>query len=144
MVGKISAPYIPGLDKMKPANRKQMIATEIQYSKLEGGIGLTVLGLTINNGENCQGGLSPIEKKRKLPADIKKIEVIFQLSEVFIFQIRFFCRDGSKFKIGGTDYWNAGRVETFNFADDEVLLGCEFDHTEKYTVGVTWIKWCPA
>ena len=50
MVGKISAPYIPGLDKMKPANRKQMIATEIQYSKLEGGIGLTVLGLTIHNG----------------------------------------------------------------------------------------------
>ena len=56
MVGKASAPYIPGLDKMKPANRKQIIATEISYSKLEGGIGLTVLGLTINNGENCQGG----------------------------------------------------------------------------------------
>jgi hypothetical protein len=53
-------------------------------------------------------------------------------------------RDGSKFKLGGTDYWNAGRVETFNLADDEVLLGCELDHTEKCTVGVTWIKWCPA
>ena len=56
MVGKVSAPYTPGLDKMKPVNRKQIIATEISYSKLEGGIGLTVLGLTINNGENCQGG----------------------------------------------------------------------------------------
>ena len=56
MVGKVSAPYSPGLDKMKPVNRNQIIATEISYSKLEGGIGLTVLGLTINNGENCQGG----------------------------------------------------------------------------------------
>ena len=52
-------------------------------------------------------------------------------------------RDGSKFKIGGNDYWNAGRIESFSLEPEEVLLGAEFDHTEKHTVGVTWIKWNP-
>ena len=127
---------------MKPAMRKQTIATEITYAKID--VCLRVMGLTTNNGETCKGGDDPIVKTRKLPADIKKIEVIFQQSEAFIFQIRFYCRDNSKFKIGGTDYWNAGRVETFTLADDEVLLGCELDHTQQHTVGITWIKWCPA
>ena len=83
------------------------------------------------------------QKKKKLPKDIKRIEVQFQQSEAYIFQIRFFQRDGSQIKIGGSDIWNAGRTEVFTLESDEVLLGAEFDHTEKHTVGVTWIKWNP-
>ena len=74
-MGKVSVPNIAGLDKMKPAMRKQTIATEITYAKID--VCLRVMGLTTNNGETCKGGDDPIVKTRKLPADIKKIEVIF-------------------------------------------------------------------
>jgi hypothetical protein len=50
-MGKVSIPNVAGLDKMTPAARKQTIVTEISYAKIE--VGLRVLGLTLNNGENC-------------------------------------------------------------------------------------------
>lgn len=130
-----------GMNKMTPASVKQLIASEILYSKIN--VGVRVLGIVLSDGQTVQGGSEEAKKRRKLPGNIKKIEVIFQQSEAFIFQIRFYCKDNAKFKIGGNDYWNAGRMETFELANDEVLLGAEFDHTEKHTVGVTWIKWCP-
>ena len=34
-----------------------------------------------------------------------------------------------------------GRKETFEMADDEQLIGCEFHYDENYFRGLTWLKW---
>ncbi len=34
-----------------------------------------------------------------------------------------------------------GRVESFEIADDESLIGCELDFDEVCFCGVTWLKW---
>jgi hypothetical protein len=33
-----------------------------------------------------------------------------------------------------------GRVETFDIAADEQLIGCKLDHDDRYFRGLTWIK----
>ncbi len=34
-----------------------------------------------------------------------------------------------------------GKVESFEIADDESLIGCELDFDEEDFCGVTWLKW---
>ena len=33
------------------------------------------------------------------------------------------------------------RIEVFDIADDETLIGCELEQSDKFFVGVTWLKW---
>jgi hypothetical protein len=36
---------------------------------------------------------------------------------------------------------NGGRVEIFEIAADEQLIGCELESSPDYFCGVTWLKW---
>ena len=40
----------------------------------------------------------------------------------------------------GDDRYANGRKETFDIADNERLIGCEFDNAP-YVIGVTFLKW---
>jgi hypothetical protein len=39
------------------------------------------------------------------------------------------------------DHYSKGRKETFMIAENERLIGCEFDHGTNYLLGVTFLKW---
>jgi hypothetical protein len=41
----------------------------------------------------------------------------------------------------GDDSWATGRRETFYIADNERLIGGEFDHGANYLLGVSFLKW---
>ena len=41
----------------------------------------------------------------------------------------------------GDDGHATGRRETFLIADNERLIGGEFDHGSSYLMGVTFLKW---
>ena len=60
--------------------------------------------------------------------------------ENYIGQITFYGKNGILFKMGGDSY-ATGRRETFDIADNERLIGCEFDHGTYYLLGVTFLKW---
>ena len=45
--------------------------------------------------------------------------------------------------VGGSDDYvesRAGRVEVFEIADDEQLIGCKIDRSDLSWLGVTWFK----
>ncbi len=60
--------------------------------------------------------------------------------EDYIGQITFFGKNGILFKMGDDGY-ATGRRETFHIADNERLIGGEFDHGANYLMGVTFLKW---
>jgi hypothetical protein len=41
----------------------------------------------------------------------------------------------------GSDHYATGRRETFLIAENERLIGGEFDHGDRYLMGATFIKW---
>jgi hypothetical protein len=41
----------------------------------------------------------------------------------------------------GDDQYATGRKEKFHIAENERLIGGEFDYTANYLVGVTFLKW---
>ncbi len=55
-------------------------------------------------------------------------------------QIIFYDKNGVLFKMN-TDDFGTGRKETFHIADNERLIGCEFDHGANFILGVTFLKW---
>lgn len=84
---------------------------------------------------------------------ITRIEVIIDKNELQIIQINFFSGTQTLVKVGLDDV-DAGRVESFEIADDEKLIGCKLHeecisiaHSEVEEIpvncffrGVTWIK----
>jgi hypothetical protein len=76
LAGKVSIPDLMALNKKNPAEVKLLIVTALSFSKIN--VGIRSMGITLSDGQTCSGGTEPITKTRKLPANIKKIEVIFQ------------------------------------------------------------------
>ena len=59
--------------------------------------------------------------------------------EDYIGQIIFYGKDRVLFKMG-SDSYATGRKETFDIANNERLIGCEFDDGQS-VMGVTFLKW---
>lgn len=82
----------------------------------------------------------------EIPKELKKIEVSFFHDERYIYNMKFFARDGQEFALSYGGFNGPGRVETVEFAENEHLLSCELDymlpdHGCTEFIGVTWIKW---
>ncbi len=62
-----------------------------------------------------------------------------------IVRIDFYSGQEILAKVGMNDdgYMNQfdGRVEKFEIADDEQLIGCELEEDDGYFTGVTWVAW---
>ena len=83
-------------------------------------------------------------KKVVLDKPLLKIVTRVTKDEWFLYSIEFYFRDGTYERMGIEYPEYAGRVETLDFKEGEQLLGCEFHHRGKYTLGMTWIKWNPS
>ena len=71
------------------------------------------------------------------------------MSEAYIMQINFYSGQEKLVQVEEDDDWYVkkyvGRIESFEIADDERLIGAELDYEKDYSgnncfVGVTWIK----
>ena len=75
---------------------------------------------------------------------ITKIECIMEKSEWDLLRITFYSGKETLVKVGSANddmvNFYGGRVEEFNIADDEKLIGCKLDYSEHHFLGVTWIK----
>ena len=110
---------------------------------------LETFGLILNNGQTCSAGTSVCDKSYIFDPSkkITKIVCIDRNDEVHIAQINFFSGEDRLVAVG-TDDENAKqfceKVEVFEIADDEQLIGCKLDqgvlYGMNYFLGITLIK----
>ncbi len=111
------------------------------------------LEITLSNGESCTAGSTykvnsshTFDQNKK----ITKVECIIYQNEYAILQINFYSGQETLAKVGmdDQDYIKqyGGRVESFEIAPDEQLIGAELYHGDyknngkDYFHGVTWLK----
>ena len=69
--------------------------------------------------------------------------MIISHDEYLILQINFYCGSQTLIQVG---YWHeyvkyhGGRMESFDIADGEQLIGCELEFSKDCFEGVTWFK----
>jgi hypothetical protein len=114
--------------------------------------GLFTLEITLSNGESCTAGsYCKVNKSHTFDQNkkITKVECIMNVTEWSIIRMNFYSGDELLVKVG-EDYdsvkrWGS-RVESFEIAADEQLIGAELYHGElnndsnDYFLGVTWLK----
>ncbi len=112
---------------------------------------MLTLSFRLSNGEYCTAGSTyKVDKSHTFDQNkkITKVEVIIREYEVDIIRINFYSGQETLAKVGWSDddylkRW-VGRVESFEIAADERLIGAELYHNEysegEYFTGVTWIK----
>ena len=74
---------------------------------------------------------------------ITRIEHIINKDEYRIMRINFYHYQERLVKVGYSDHYvneRAGRVEVFDIAEDEQLIGCEMEYCKRYYWGITWWK----
>ncbi len=90
------------------------------------------LSFTLSNGEYCTAGSEEVDKSHKFDPKkkISKVEVIIYSNEDSILRINFYSGQETLVNVGADDWFvkkYGGRVEIFEIADDEQLIGCELD-----------------
>ena len=70
---------------------------------------------------------------------LAKIVTTIKKSEWGIYSIEWFFRDGSYQRMGKDKPEYAGRSQTIEFANGEILIGARLHHRENYTYGIEWI-----
>ena len=74
---------------------------------------------------------------------ITKVECIIHEYEWYIMRINFYSGQETLIKVLDNDEYvkrKGGRVESFEIASDERLIGCKIDIDNKHYHGVTWLK----
>ena len=110
----------------------------------------STLSFTLSNGESCTARGSKVNKSQTFDQNkkITKVEMIINKNESLIIRMNFYSGQETLVKVGKDDEWvkrHVGRVESFEIAADEQLIGAELYHGEDYNVygcflGVTWLK----
>ena len=146
--GTVNLLDMPTLAIMSLQELRNLAITQVQW------YGVNSLGFTLSDGKTCKAGTSydfakshVFDKSKK----ITKIVIIVENSESLIDQIKFFSGEEVLCTVGYDDDFvqhYGGRVESFEIAADEQLIGCELDHGTKYDGdeddfirGITWLKW---
>ena len=106
---------------------------------------MNTLGFTLSNGESCTAGQSNKVSSHTFDQNkkITKVECIMWYDEKFICRMNFYSGQETIVKVGWSDgdvKRNGRRVESFEIADDESLIGCELDFDSVNFCGVTWLK----
>ena len=115
---------------------------------------LYTFGLTFTDGSSCKIGTLDFTKSHTFDPEkqISRIEVIIHEDEKWILRINFYSGEELLVEVGddADDFkGEGGRIEEFEIAADEQLIGAELDHgewdgdddDEDYFYGVTWLKW---
>ena len=105
------------------------------------------LVLTLSNGDSCVSGtIFAVDKSHTFDPNknITKVEVVVHSDEEWIIRINFYSGQERLVKVGWDDddyvkRWG-GRVESFEIADDEQLIGAELYVSDCYFCGVTFLK----
>jgi len=125
-------------------------STQIQVKtiKYTSDKGSKVIGfeMTLGDGTRIKAGRETTSTVQ-LPENLYKIETILTTDENEIYQIKFSGSSGV-ITIGKTDTtgkYGPGRVETFNLAEGEELIGSKLYYETAWTElrGLEWIKWRP-
>jgi hypothetical protein len=98
--------------------------------------------MTLGDGTTIKAGQTATSTVQ-LPENLYKIETIITKDEYDIYQMKFYGSSGVV-TIGNTNSsLGPGRVETFNLAAGEELIGCELYWDTTWTVsrGIEWIRW---
>ncbi len=92
--------------------------------------------MTLSNGESCTAGsYNKVEQSHTFDRNkkITKVECIIREYEVDIIRINFYSGQETLVQVGTSD-WRVknygGRVESFEIAADEQLIGAELYHGE--------------
>ena len=100
----------------------------------------------MNQGESVKSGTSSDFNKSHTFDQSKKITKIVTIvdeNETCIMQIKFYSGEEVLCRVGNKDgHWalDDGRVESFEIAADEQLIGAELYNEANIFVGVTWLK----
>ncbi len=116
-----------------------------------GWFGNVTLEITLSNGESCTAGsYRKVKNSHTLDQNkkITKVECIIHEYKWDIIRMNFYSGQETLVKVGcdEDEYVEAyrGRVESFEIAADEQLIGAELYHGEFYNddyfLGVTWLK----
>ncbi len=107
-------------------------------------------GLKLSSGDSCTAGsyYKTNNSHTFVPEkNITKVECIINKNESCIDQINFYSGDELLVKVGLQDWFvknDSGRVESFEIAGDERLIGAELvyivNNEKDHFKGVTWIK----
>jgi hypothetical protein len=134
--GTIKIPDLT-VQSRKKLNKISIIKVEWNY--------MNTLGFTLSNGESCTAGQSNKVSSHTFDQNkkITKVECIMWYDEKFICRMNFYSGQETIVKVGWSDgdvKRNGRRVESFEIADDESLIGCELDFDSVNFCGVTWLK----
>ncbi len=115
--------------------------------------GVLTLEITLSNGESCTAGSKyKVNKSHTFDPNkkITKVECIINKNEFFIIRMNFYSGQETLLQVGmNDDYvkYFGGRVEIFEIAADEQLIGAELYHGDNdndgydhLLRGVTWLK----
>ncbi len=117
-----------------------------------GWYGVATLEITLNNGESCTAGSDcKVNESHTFDSNkkIAKVECIIDKDDSYIIRINFYSGQETLVKVGLCDddvKKYGGRVESFEIADDEQLIGAELYYGVVYNFGndcfrgVTWFK----
>ena len=113
---------------------------------------IATLQIILSNGESCTAGSAhKVNKSHTFDQNkkITKVECIIHKLESVIMRINFYSGQETLVKVGENDdyvrTWG-GRVEIFEIAADEQLIGAELHHGDynnksyDFFQGVTWLK----
>ncbi len=138
------------IPNMAEINKSMRDLRNLTFMKVEW-YGLLALSITLNDGQTCKAGAN-IEVNESHTFDrakkITKIECIIENNEWNILQINFYHGEERLVAVFWSDNFvkrDGARVEVFEIAEDEQLIGCElheytFDDGDSFFAGVTWIK----
>ena len=107
---------------------------------------ISTLSFILNDGQSVKAGSDYFEDSQTFDPTkkITRVEVIIGKSETCIQQINFFSGEERLVTVGMDDDYvkkYRRRVEKFEIADDEQLIGCQLDeNTSGNFSGVTWLK----
>ena len=145
----MGVPDMPTLENKNVLELRNLTVTQIKWSKPD------ALSLTLSDDQSCEarsrfGGFTDSHTFDRAK-NITQVKVIIHKDEKWIIKIKFFSGEEKLVAVGYTDDAYvakiSGRVETFEIAVDEQLIGCELDHgtdvrgQNDFLRGVTWLKW---
>jgi hypothetical protein len=118
----------------------------LAFFQVDLGCDIDQFTLTLSNLESCGPGSDKVNKSYTFDPNkkITKVKVIIGDLESKIIRINFYSGKLRLVKVGMNDLYvkvNSGRVESFEIASEEQLIGCKVSLEKKgYFEGMTWIK----
>ncbi len=140
------AARVPEVQELANLTVKELInLTNLTIKKVEWN-GLNTLSFTLSNGEYCKAGSKyKVENRHTFDPNkkITKVECFIHDYKRWILQINFYSGQETLVQVGWPDWRvkdHRRRVESFEIAADEQLIGAELYYNHLCFKGVTFLK----